>query len=162
MTEQKIIIPDNMELVKVNDFEYKIVEKKVKLPQSWEEFCENYTIKFEEQYIEQDSSIKYIDRFGDYKRGIDEDKNLLPNKEYAEAILALCQLIQLRDCYRQGWKPDWTSDDTKYCINFNNNFIQTNGYTNTHQILAFQTYELRQEFVNNFKDLIEKVEPLFM
>ena len=161
MKEQKIIIPDNMELVKINDSEHKIVEKKVKLPQSWDEFCEQNPLKAGEYWVSGCSKIEKIINPINAPR-LDMWYNLLPNRECAEAILALCQLIQLRDCYRQGWKPDWTSNDTKYCINFNNNFIQTNGYTNTHQILTFQTYELRQEFVNNFKDLIEKVKPLFM
>ena len=34
----------------------------------------------------------------------------------AEAFLALMQLIQLRDCYRQEWKPIWEKNENNYCI----------------------------------------------
>ena len=40
-------------------------------------------------------------------RDKDSDKNILPSKQAAEAHLALMQLHQLRDCYRQGWTPSF-------------------------------------------------------
>ena len=162
MAEQTITIPENMELVKISDTEYKIVEKKSKLPQSWSEFCEQNPIKKGESWIGTHSAINEVTNLYGEKR-LSYWDNLLPNKEYAEAILALCQLIQLRDCYRQGWKPDYKEEtQKKYSIEFYQDELKTDFKYNFQLIFTFQTYELRDEFFNNFKDLIEKTKPLFM
>ena len=89
-----------------------------KLPETWEEFCKLYPIKEEEYYIELNSiptEVSIGERFDH------DDKNILPSKKAAEAHLALMQLHQLRDCYRQNWKPDWENNcQAKYCIEFSN------------------------------------------
>ena len=154
-----------MELVKVSDIEYKIVEKKKELPKTWEEFCENYPYHVGEGRIESNQCVCRVSSpLANGRRDCLVDKTLLPNKEYAEAILALCQLIQLRDCYRQGWKPNWYNEDiTKYTIEFYNGTSCQRGNKWTLQtILSFQTEELRNEFYDNFGDLIKKTKPLFM
>lgn len=160
MTEQIITIPADMELVKVNETEYKIVKKKNKLPQSWYEFCKTYSISTEEQYITAISRIEAVSSCGDERDEI-TDKNVLPNKEYAEAILALCQLIQLRDCYRQGWEPNWSETNSKHSIKFRRYEIVKDGSFDYHHPFTFQSEEIRDEFLNNFKDLIKKTKPLF-
>lgn len=90
------------------------------------------------------------------KRWEDQDQNLLPSKSDAEGILALIQLIQLRDCYNNGWKPDWENgQNAKYTIYCIANSIAT-GTNNTNlRVLSFKTRELRDEFLTNFEDLIE-------
>lgn len=161
MKEQTITIPSNMELVKVSETEYKIAEKKKELPSSWKEFCEMYPLKEGEAFISTCAEINTVFE----SRGTERVRhwfNLLPNKEYAEAILALCQLIQLRDCYRQGWKPDWSDGNAKYCIKINSNHWKLDSFYNHHNILSFQTEQLRDKFYNNFKDLIKKITPLFI
>ena len=75
---------------------------KTELPKTWEEFCKQNKTNENEYYLDNLSCI--------VKTEIDErhkcsDRNILPNKEAAEAHLALMQLHQLRDCYRQGWIP---------------------------------------------------------
>ena len=50
-----------------------------------------------------------IIEIGDSKRYSGTDKNVLPSKKAAEQHLALMQLHQLRDCYRNGWKPKSSS-----------------------------------------------------
>ena len=127
-----------------------------KLPKTWEEFCENHPVTEKECWITMNSDIECS---GIGKR-INQDKNLFPNKEYAEAMLALCQLIQLRDCYNEGWKPDWLDNTTKYTISFFNENIVCNDNVSYQKVLAFKTRELRNEFFNNFKDLIEIAKPL--
>ena len=85
------------------------------------------------------------------------DKNLLPSKESAEAHLALMQLHQLRDCYRQGWVPDWNNvNQNKYCIENHSNTHHNVSYTASVHFLAFQTDEITEEFLHNFEDLIKK------
>lgn len=128
-----------------------------KLPKTWEEFCKNNLTKYKESYfIDRESSIKVFvsSRVGN----ADIDRNLLPSKEAAEQHLALMQLHQLRDCYRQGWIPDFSNSDTfKYCINkVYNGDIDILVYTTNNNFLSFQTRELAKEFLNNFRDLIEQ------
>ena len=89
-----------------------------------------------------------------------EDKYLLPNRRYAEAMLALCQLIQLRDCYNEGWQPNWENISIKYKIEFYSNEPVTRTGSSSHRILTFKTEKLRDKFLKNFKDLIEIAKPL--
>ena len=122
------------------------------LPNTWEEFCKNYPIKAEERYIGLNSGV--ICSEGD--RTIYSDRNMLPSVKAAKAHLAYMQLHQLRDCYRQGWIPDWSDGkQCKWCIIFDTDtFIITAGICYNH-FLSFQSMELAEKFLNNFKDLIE-------
>ena len=70
------------------------------------------------------------------------------------------QLHQLRDCYRQGWIPDWTSGNAHYCITKIKNILKVGAYWQTNYFLSFPTLELAQQFLDNFRDLIEQVEDL--
>lgn len=129
-----------------------------KLPETWEEFCKLYPIKEEEYYIETNSTIdivKYHTRFNN------EDKNILPSKEVAKAHLALMQLHQLRDCYRQGWKPDWKDNSQKkYCIEFSNYKYEIFKYFVSCRFLSFQSKEIAEKFLMCFKNLIKQAEDL--
>ncbi len=136
-----------------------LLKKANTFPKSWEEFCEKHSVKKGECAIDLASRIEKYER--SRYRFPTQDKNLLPDKRTAEAMLALCQLIQLRDCYNDGWKPDWTDvKESKFAIvNSNEKIIPVEYFSNNH-ILAFKTKELRGEFLNNFKDLIEIAKPL--
>ena len=156
---QTIEIPEGFELKKVSDTEYKIVKKENVLPKTWEEFCELYPIKNDEYFIETRSDIV---RANCKNRNSCSDKNVLPSKEKAEAILALCQLIQLRDYYNDGWKPNWKNPcQEKYTIYYNTNYPDKGTNCASVRALAFKTKELRDEFFDNFKDLIEKLKSLY-
>ena len=128
---------------------------KPQLPKTWEEFCEQNEIKKSEYYVDTSSCIIVI---SDSKRYSGSDRNLLPSKEAAEAHLALMQLHQLRDCYRQEWKPDWSENKTaKYSIEYYD--AKDYGVFTSHTMpafLSFQSMEIAKEFLNNFRDLIEK------
>lgn len=130
------------------------------LPTTWEDFCKINPIKRREAYINMSSNISTYDENNEYKRDADADKNILPNRRYAEAMLALCQLIQLRDCYNEGWQPDWKSDFLKHTIHYSEDKLQALSAYKSKQILTFETEELRDEFLKNFKDLIEIAKPL--
>lgn len=129
--------------------------KEIVLPNSWEEFCEMHPVEEdgEEYYIDVDSNTSYV-----YKgvRNPEFYKNVLPSKEDAEAHLALMQLHQLRDCYRQGWLPDWSNNcQEKYCIEFSNYQYKIFKYLISCRFLSFQSQEIAEKFFNNFKGLIE-------
>ena len=128
---------------------------KAELPKTWEEFCNNYKVQKEECFIVSNSVIVNVSSSD--TRLICLDRNLLPNKQAAEAHLALMQLHQLRDCYRQGWKPNWDDrNEERYSIIHYN----TGQYVVTNTVLScflmFQSTETAQLFLDNFRDLIEK------
>ena len=122
------------------------------LPNTWEEFCNNYPVKEKECYIVVDCTLSEI---SGCQRISDRDKNILPSKEAAKAHLAYMQLHQLRDCYRQGWLPNWKDDIIKYCIVLESNRCIIYKNITTCNFLSFQSMELAEKFLNNFKDLIE-------
>ena len=129
--------------------------KEIVLPNSWEEFCNMYPIEKDgkEWFIDSDSTPRY-----EYKgkRYINECKNILPSKQAAEQHLALMQLHQLRDCYRQGWKPDWSDGHkNKSCIIFHEGNYHIDNYCLYIRFLSFQSKEIAEKFLNNFKGLIE-------
>ena len=151
----EIEVPDGKKAVWKDN---KVVFEDIKpqLPKTWKEFCENYPCKKDEYYIDSASKISLF--IGRYSRNKYLDKNLLPSKQATEAHLALMQLHQLRDCYRQGWTPDWNdSIQNKYVIyNLNGKFMIRPYYCHSH-FLAFQNEKRAEEFLNNFRDLIEQV-----
>ena len=150
----------NDELKKVLESKFSKEELGIKkeLPDSWEEFVEQNEIKNTESYITDLSDICNVDK--DRVRFPSEDRNILPNKETAEAFLALMQLIQLRDCYRNGWEPNWDDDFCKYTIVNMKGKIDMKEPISHSSILSFPNPELRNTFFSNFKDLIETAKEL--
>lgn len=125
-----------------------------RLPKTWDEFCINNPIGACETYIGNCSEIWFL---GKKRRDNLRDKNALPSKKTAKAHLALMQLHQLRDCYRQGWKPDWEDNNKKYYIGHYDNSNHCRVYQESFpNFLSFQTEELADEFLNNFRELIEQ------
>lgn len=90
------------------------------------------------------------------------DRYVLPTKELAEAMLALCQLLQLRDRYNDGWKPNCCNYSNNFVIEVYNSEISTDYFQSTQRILAFKTKELRDTFMNapKIRELIEIAKPL--
>lgn len=129
---------------------------KVELPKTWKEFCGDNPIKKNEYFIDEYGEITYAAE----KHRATNLKNILPNKETAKAFLALMQLIQLRDCYRQGWTPDWKDGSKKHCIVAYDSYMLKETYLKLNTTLSFQSEEIRDEFLNNFKDLIEQAKEL--
>lgn len=133
---------------------------KPQLPKTWEEFCEQNKVKKSEYYLDATSGIILIP---DGKRCSSSDRNLLPSKEAAEQHLALMQLHQLRDCYRQGWIPDLADGSTKYCIE---RYYDSDTRSIKHKVvslsrtstfLSFPSNKLAEEFLTNFHDMIKQV-----
>lgn len=127
------------------------------LPETWEEFLSLYPIKEGECYIDHSGHINtFKSRIGNARNPL-YDLSVLPSHEAAEAHLAYMQLHQLRDCYRQGWIPDWTNkESTKYCIYFcgNCNDYIISPCRQISHFLAFQSYELAEKFLKCFRNFI--------
>ena len=109
----EIEVPDGKKAVWKDN---KVVFEDIKpqLPKTWVEFCNQNKIRKGE------CSIDIYGNTLEHGEGVDRsyvyDRNTLPSKQVAEQHLALMQLHQLRDCYRQGWEPDWNNSSGKYCI----------------------------------------------
>ena len=131
-----------------------IYEDILKLPETWKEFCKLYPVKGGEYYISSDCIIMLS---GNGNRFYETDRNILPSWKAAYAHIALMQLHQLRDCYRQGWVPDWSDKSSdKYCIEFVEDKY-TIGIWSSHQnFLSFQSRKIAEKFLTNFEDLIKQ------
>ena len=127
---------------------------KVELPKTWEEFCNNYKVQKEECFIASNSVIANVSSSD--RRLIYSDQNLLPNEQAAEAHLALIKLHQLRDCYRQGWKPDWTIPKSNFAIFYMKGKYTVEEFIYSREFLTFQTREIASKFLTNFRELIEE------
>ena len=136
-------------------------EKERKLPKSWEEFCEMFPIENGESYINEISAI--IERDDNGVRLSDCDKSCLPNRATADAVLALCQLIQLRNAYNGDWVPNWKDQyEQKYTIEIEKcTLLEFQRQTCCSTILYFKTKDLRDEFLRDFRTLIEKLKPIY-
>ena len=124
------------------------------LPNTWEEFCKSYPVNNSECYIDWLSNIQHISiPIG--VRSIYSDKNKLPNKKTAEAHLAYMQLHQLRNCYRQGWEP--TDDKVSFAIvRKAGGRLDIDNLMFTSRFLSFQTKEIAEKFLHNFRDYIKR------
>lgn len=158
METKEIILPQGWEVDKIENGKIFLKEIVKKLPKTWEEFCEKAPMKSGECYINSASDVGMYDE-GDYRHSL-YDKSALSDKQTANAFLALMQLIQLRDCYRQGWKPDWGNNKYKQCIVCYEGNIKQETYAHTQFILSFQSKEIRDEFLENFRDLIVQAKEL--
>jgi hypothetical protein len=153
MKTLKIEIPNGFEIDKENSTFEQIVFKEIEkqLPKTWEE------LKIISGYYSNDFS--QINE--DYNiNTCEQNKNYFATEEQAKASIALAQLSQLRDVYRNGWVPDWTNNEYKFCIELYYNEIREDYYYNQNMFLSFQDVETRDLFLENFKDLIEQAKPL--
>ena len=147
--EVKIEIPEGYEIDHEHSSFNKIAFKKKEneLPKSWTEFArlqENDTFHRGCEIINYNvySSV------------------FVPDK-YAKAIASLNKLIRLRDYYNEEWKPNWENPcETKYVITTYCNAFSFRYDDCKNVILAFKSDKLRDEFYNNFKDLIEQAKEL--
>lgn len=127
------------------------------LPRSWEEFCEKYSkIDDKEYFIDSDSNIIQVTAVvSNYCRLQNGDRNICPSIKSAEAHLAMIQLEQLRNCWWNGWEPEWNNCE-KYVIKWDKNDLIVFTARNIHAFLVFPTREMAEEFLKCFRDLIEK------
>jgi hypothetical protein len=156
--EMTIIAPDGYvideEAFSNNQIKFNKIPEVKALPKTWLalQYIKGYYIDTQSSIMSTQKVIKYA---------TPQNKNVIPTKELAEAMLALCQLLQLREVYNDGWQPDWANEDQhKYVISTQQNVITTMVFYNYNAILAFKTEELQREFLENFKSLIEIAKPL--
>jgi hypothetical protein len=97
-----------------------------------------------------------------HNRLLEDMEKFTGNRATAEAILALCQLIQLRNAYNGDWVPDWNKNETKVVIDFcRDGDLRTFYAQGEVSLLAFKDKETAEEFLRYFRDLIEKLKPMY-
>ena len=147
MTECKIQIPEGYEIDKESStfelIKFKQIENK--FPTCWEDLdviC-GY-------YIDEDSVVVEEESI----RASKHNQNIIPTKQEAYGLLEAIKLRQIRDRVNNGWKPDWTDGRSKHCIEIYDNDICTVSYLSTQRPLTFKTEEIRDKFLENFKEQI--------
>ena len=151
----KYVLPESESGIIIQECfkELYLPEPTKELPNTWEEWVEQNKKVYSEYYMAADSEVYNIK---ERERNINSDSNLLSKEKDAKAILVLIKLKRLRDTYRQGWVPDWKTNDYKYCIEYFRDNLNISCIRLRNDFLAFQSEELRDKFLENFKDLIEQ------
>lgn len=153
METKEITLPKGWEVDKIENGKIVLKESKKELPKTWKECCE---LVKEKECVTNNSFIRKID----FDIITDNEQNSLP-KGLGKPMLALCQLLVCREIYRQGWKPDYNDEcSKKYSIESNNEVITKNIHYTTSKVLSFQSPEITDEFLKNFRDLIEEAKEL--
>lgn len=129
----------------------------INLPKTWEEFCRTNKSVEEEWLIADNSEPQWVNI---KNRDPERNANLLETRYDAEAHLALIKLHRLRDCYRNGWIPNWTDDSNKAVIYIKDGFPTVGIATHIGTFLSFQSPEIAEDFLSNFKHLIYVAEEL--
>ena len=135
------------------------------LPKSWEEFCQKYPIQDHEAFINYANGDITICKecagsgLGVWKRKPEKDRCKCVSQKSAEAHLAMIQLEQLRNCWWNGWKPEWHNSE-KYVIKWEVDNLIVFTARRVHAFLVFPTREMAEEFLKCFRDLIEKARDL--
>jgi hypothetical protein len=93
------------------------------------------------------------------------NRNTFPTLQHAEAAIALAQLLQLRDSkfYRNGWKPDWSVENTdlSYSVIIRSGQALIYSSMNLSEIFSFQDQETATRFINDQAELLNIYKQLF-
>lgn len=144
METKKIIIPEGWEIDKVEGNEVILKESKKELPKTWESCI---WILLDNGKLAQET-VKEVTFRHSVPKGL------------SAPMTALSQLLACREVYRGGWKPDWNEDKTKYIIYMEDGNIIKSGAYRESRILSFQSAEVRDQFLENFRDLIKEAKEL--
>ena len=119
-----------------------------RLPKTWEEYCVKHGGVGDKIDESLNSAYTIINRyvFLDYKQ--------------TQAYIAMMKLHLLRDESRNGWLPCFGDNSKKYGIKRNmiagKTWLVIALHTYYSDSLSFPTYKLAEEFLTNFRELIEE------
>lgn len=115
-----------------------------RFPKTWDEYCAKHGEVGDKIKASLNTAYTIINKyiFSDYKQ--------------TQAYIAKMMLHLLRDEYRQGWKPNYNIRQDKYTIVYSNNWGLTVIIYQTPRFLSFQSREIAEEFLTNFRELIEQ------
>ena len=116
-----------------------------RLPKTWDEYCIKHGEVGDKIKASLNTAYMTINKhvFSDYKQ--------------TQAHIAKMKLHLLRDEYRNGWLPEWKEDgEPKFVILNVENELEVVERRETAGFLAFQDGERANEFLTNFRELIEE------
>ena len=119
-----------------------------RLPRTWDEYCIKHGENGDKIKASLNTAYTMINKytFSDYKQ--------------TEAHIAMMKLHLLRDEYRNGWLPCFGDNSKKYGIKRNmiagKTWLVIALHTYYSDSLSFPTYKLAEEFLTNFRELIEQ------
>ena len=128
-----------------------ILIEDVPLPTTWEEYVENYP------NIRTEKDCAYCVEFDKVYRNKcpKHRKTDCTTQGIAEGIIALQQLLQLRDIYRQGWQPNWEDiHEPKFSIVIKGDDFDIDEDYIHQSMLCFPTLDIARAFMYNFERLI--------
>ena len=158
MKEKELILPDDWEVKEVVDNKIIIREKEKELPKTWKDcaiIINNVdTINANSEIINFDISC--------LSEPIDEKDYKIVPEGLGKPMLALCKLLVCRNAWwkQLGWKPDWEDEGVKYCITNALSRVSTTRNYENNRILVFPTEEVRDQFLDSFRGLIEEAKEL--
>ena len=119
-----------------------------RLPRTWEEYCAKHGENGDKIKASLNTAYTMINKytFSDYKQ--------------TGAHIAMMKLHLLRDEYRNGWLPCFGDNSKKYGIKRNmiagKTWLVIALHTYYSDSLSFPTYKLAEEFLTNFRELIDE------
>ena len=116
-----------------------------RLPKTWDEYCAKHGEAGDKIKASLNTAYMTINKY------------TFSDSKQAQAHIAMIKLHLLRDEYRQGWLPDWRDkSEKKYVIKKFNGEYNVEMYSYIVKSLAFQDREGAEEFLTNFRELIEQ------
>ena len=107
-----------------------------------------------------DEKPKWPESIHELPRGIERGTVIVDIKALG-AFMAISRLYELRQAYRQGWKPDWkNSSHIKYCIEFYVDKPIVSPHYHEQQFLSFETETQAEHFLKHHIDLINQAREL--
>lgn len=119
------------------------LKPKPKYPKTWDEYCDNF--------YPYEKHMHYVPQFAHGFSGED-----------ADALIAFGRLIRLRRAWIGDWKPEMNDEVHYYCIILENKYNKyvVEAFSRYHHFLSFPTKEMAEDFMNCFKDLLNKAKTL--
>ena len=118
------------------------------LPKTWDEYCAKHG----------DMGVIIKASLGTAYVAL--NKHVFSDYKQAQAHITKMKLHLLRDEYRNGWEPDWSDNCYKYGVKRNmiagKTWLVIALHTYYSDFLSFPTYKLTEEFLTNFRELIEQ------
>ena len=116
-----------------------------RLPKTWDEYCIKHGEVGDKTKASLNTAYMTINRY------------VFSDCKQAQAHIAKMKLHLLRDDYRMGWVPEWGNvDESKFSIEMIENEFTVENYGITRHFLSFQDKERANEFLTNFRELIEQ------
>ena len=119
-----------------------------RLPKTWDEYCAKHGEVGDKIKASLNTTYMTINKY------------TFSNYKQAQAHIAMMKLHLLRDEYRNGWLPCFGDISKKYGIKRNmiagKTWLVIALHTYYSDSLSFPTYKLAEEFLTNFRELIEE------